>query len=535
MPEATVVIVDDDRTMLRLCQRSLERASFRVITTLDPLDAIHVLEHERADLLLSDIRMPVMDGFALIARAKELQPGLPVLVMTGFGSVDTAIQALHRGVDGLILKPFEDPSDLVEAVQRTLDQTRQKRDATRLQVLRPLFGVSETLLAETSPRQVEKLSLQAMIDLFQACCVGIYDVCGSEEDAPYDRIAEYGIAQQEAAGVYQVLLGLVFAEETPALYLTNGPGNEQIKDLLRQLGYGCALVSVVRRNKGHFAFFAARSHRGQVFTEADMDMFAILARQSTVAMENARLYSDLRNYVQQVETSQRALIQAEKMAVVGRLMGSLAHEINNPLQAVRNCLHLAARRDVSDDERLNYLDLTDSELERLVSTVRSLLDVSRAGKVEEEGLQITTIIERVQGLLEPQLRAKNIQLEVTYTGEPLALPGVPDQLQQVFFNLLLNSMDSMEDQTEEKRIWLDVFFDTDRIHFMLEDSGPALPGEMRERMFEPFASTKTNGTGFGLAVSYGIIQAHHGTMEVNMPRRAGRACIEVTLPGCQGG
>jgi len=118
MMEATILIVDDDRTIIRLCQRLLERASYRVFTVMDPFDALKILERQKVDLLLSDIRMPIMDGFELISQAKQYQPELPVLVMTGYGSIDYAIQALHRGVDGLILKPFENSAELLQAVQR---------------------------------------------------------------------------------------------------------------------------------------------------------------------------------------------------------------------------------------------------------------------------------------------------------------------------------------------------------------------------------------------------------------------------------
>ena len=127
MSESSVLIVDDDRGIVRLCQRLLERASFKVYASTDPNEAIHLMDLYKMDLLLSDIRMPVMDGFELISRAKQVQPDIAVLVMTGFGTVETAIQALHKGVDGLILKPFENTADLVSAVERVLTASRERK------------------------------------------------------------------------------------------------------------------------------------------------------------------------------------------------------------------------------------------------------------------------------------------------------------------------------------------------------------------------------------------------------------------------
>ena len=96
MPGSVILIADDDRTTVRLCQRLLERSAYQVIIAVDPIDALKILEWQKVDLLLSDIRLPAMDGFELISQAKKIQPDMPVLVMTGYGSMENAIQALRR-------------------------------------------------------------------------------------------------------------------------------------------------------------------------------------------------------------------------------------------------------------------------------------------------------------------------------------------------------------------------------------------------------------------------------------------------------
>jgi C4-dicarboxylate-specific signal transduction histidine kinase len=90
--------------------------------------------------------------------------------------------------------------------------------------------------------------------------------------------------------------------------------------------------------------YAGREHTIAAFRQVDWEMYLLLVRQAAVAMENARLYEEQREYVRRVEESQQALVRAEKMAAAGRLTASIAHEINNPLQAVQNCLHLATRK-----------------------------------------------------------------------------------------------------------------------------------------------------------------------------------------------
>jgi signal transduction histidine kinase/CheY-like chemotaxis protein len=534
MVDTVILIVDDDRTIVRLCQRLLERSAFQVVTAIDPLDALKVLEQRKIDLLLSDIRMPVMDGFELIRMAKQYQPDLPVLVMTGYGSIDTAIQALHRGVDGLILKPFENSSELIQAVQRVLEESKQKRDAARLLVLRPLFDVTERLLAETAPLALEELILDSVFNLFQVQFAGIYRKRGNKSALETVRIKEADQAERNAE-----IGGYICAEvaaAAPAVYNISGPDSSpEVQKYLQKMGLASLLVARVQQNDSHLVFCASRGEGSPLFAEADLEMFVILARQAAVAMENARLYSDLRDYVRQIEESQRALVQAEKMAAVGRLMASMAHEINNPLQAVRNGLHLAARKEIESEKRFQFMDMTANELERLVKTVRRMLDFYRPGGDEWEVVDLIQIINKVLVLLDPQMRDQGVKLHLHFPQESVIMFASPDQIHQVFFNLLINAIDSFEEcgknrHEEPNEIWIDVYLQQQQVQILIEDSGIGIAVELQERVFEPFVSTKKNGTGLGLSVSYGIMERHQGSLKVIPPRYRNGACFEMTLP-----
>src|SRR3972149_2854871 len=129
MDEPFVFVVDDEPGIALLCKRILSRAGFRVDTETHPHKAIEFLKQNAIDLLLVDIRMPEVDGFEGIHHLKQLQPDAAVLVMTGYGTVETAIRALRQGVDGLLLKPFGQGADLIEAVKQALVDSPQKHDA----------------------------------------------------------------------------------------------------------------------------------------------------------------------------------------------------------------------------------------------------------------------------------------------------------------------------------------------------------------------------------------------------------------------
>jgi signal transduction histidine kinase/CheY-like chemotaxis protein len=528
MAEETILIVDDDRTMLVLCQHLLEMAGYRVITAANPLEGLRILERQRADLLLTDIRMPVMDGFELISRAKQYQPDLPVLVMTGYGSIENAIQALHRGVDGLIVKPFENTAEPLQAVRRILEANRQKRDAVRVHALRPLFDLTERLLSETSPHTLEKLIIETVTALLQASFAGIYRFEGGAGRPETGQVLEStpGYPARDA-----VLDWLRSWDGGPVVAGAGGP--LQFQTVLHEAGLETLMVAPVVRTS-HLVFCAGRGTGAASYNEADLEMFVILARQAAVAMENARLYSELKDYVNQVEESQRALIQAEKMAAVGRLVASLAHEINNPLQAVRNCLHLAGRKGLDEKQLSQYLEMTDNELDRLVQTVRRMLDFYRPVSAEKEQVDVCTVVEQVLALLDAQMREQGIQVHYSRPGAVRPAMAVPSQLQQVIFNLLINAIDALEESRGAdkvgKEIWVDVFDDGRRVTVLVEDSGPGVPEALQEQIFEPFVSTKKNGTGLGLAVSFGILERHQGRLALAPPRYASGACFEVVLP-----
>ena len=255
-------------------------------------------------------------------------------------------------------------------------------------------------------------------------------------------------------------------------------------------------------------------------------MFLLLVRQASVAMENAHLYEELREYVRRVESSQQALIQAEKMAAAGRLTASIAHEINNPLQAVQNCLHLATRAEVTEKKRREYLDLANIELNRLMTTVQRMLDYYRPGAVEPQWVDLIPLLRHVINLLLPQLKARGILVKTNYSSKLTPVMAVSSQLEQVFLNIILNAYDAMPEGGELR---ISARLSQDSAEILFQDTGIGVPEEMRGRIFEPFVSNKQGGTGLGLSVSYGIISAHGGTLDLVPDNKPG-ACFRVILP-----
>jgi len=159
-----------------------------------------------------------------------------------------------------------------------------------------------------------------------------------------------------------------------------------------------------------------------------------------------------------------------------------------------------------------------------------MLDFYRPGKIDKEIIQLNTIVEKVVSLLQPQLRDRFIQLNVSI---PVNLPvfwGAADQIQQVIFNLLLNAIDALDEIKHNRVIWIEANCQDGANCLWVEDSGLGIDPAMEAQLFEPFISTKKNGTGLGLSVSYNIMQAHGGSIRVVNSMHGSGARLEIRIP-----
>ena len=166
------------------------------------------------------------------------------------------------------------------------------------------------------------------------------------------------------------------------------------------------------------------------------------------------------------------------------------------------------------------------ELERLMKTMQRMLDFYRPGAVKVERVDILDLLKHVLSLTSQQLGQRHIEVKTNLPKSLPAIYAVNSQIQQIFFNIILNAMDAM---TGGGSLNIQAYAVENGIEMLFEDSGPGIPEEMRNNIFEPFYSTKDGGTGLGLTVSYNIVTAHGGTLDLIDGRDTG-ACFRLFLP-----
>jgi len=231
---------------------------------------------------------------------------------------------------------------------------------------------------------------------------------------------------------------------------------------------------------------------------------------------------------------QERLMQSEKMASVGQLVSGVAHELNNPLTGIMGFAQLLLTRDMDERSR-HEVETIQGEAERAAKIVQNLLSFARRHKAEKELVNLNTLLERVLELRSYDLRLKNITLDLELDPQLPRTMADPDQIQQVFFNIITNAEHAMLEAHSQGHLIVRSGVAGGYIRLSFADDGPGLPPENLRRVFDPFFTTKKvgEGTGLGLTIAYGIIEDHGGRIRAESRPGKGATFI-VDLPIVQG-
>jgi signal transduction histidine kinase len=258
------------------------------------------------------------------------------------------------------------------------------------------------------------------------------------------------------------------------------------------------------------------------FEQDELDFAVALAQQCACAIDKARLIEE-----QQARYDQLAL-HTEKLSALGRMAAGIAHEINNPLAGVLLYSSNLYKKVPDESPLKEGMEIIMRETQRCKIIIQELLEFARDREPKKTTADIHQIIDRAANMLENEFRLRHINLQKKYSTELNDCMLDENQLQQVFVNLFLNAAHAID---QEGTIEVLTHPDTVGEHMVIEvrDSGCGIAPEHLNKIFEPFFSTKTNGSGLGLAVSYGIVQNHRG--QLTAESQAGRgACFTITLP-----
>src|SRR5512142_285237 len=299
-----ILVVDDEDMIRDLCYHILSSEGYQVATAPTGSAALEELGRNDMDLLITDIKMPEIDGLELFERVKQLNQDIVTIFITGHGTLDTAIESLMRGVDGFVLKPFTQ-EELLAAVDRAITRSRLKKENIRLKALIPLFEISKLLVTEIDLAHLFKIITEVLVQEFAVDRVSL--MLMDDSSGTLLIRASHGlssdIARKARRGLGEGVAGLVLKYRKPLIISEGKHPDQEVMNAINLENMPASSMSVplIGKNK-LFGVLNVSKFSGPAFTTSDLQVVLILSSQVVTAMENASLYEDLRdNYFRTVQ------------------------------------------------------------------------------------------------------------------------------------------------------------------------------------------------------------------------------------------
>ena len=293
--------------------------------------------------------------------------------------------------------------------------------------------------------------------------------------------------------------------------LAKGVNISELNEVLKKMSFLESEVSIPLVSKGTLIGIINLGYKfnKDIYSHEDIELLSTLANQTTIAVENARLYEDLKK-------SKSYIRRADRLASLGTLTAGLAHEIRNPLVAIKTLTQLLPERLDDEEFRNQFLQIAAGEVDRISSLVNELLDFARPSDPKLEQEDINTVLDGMILLISTETKKKQINIIKNYAPDLPLVQIDREQIKQVFLNVLLNGIEATSENGKimvQTRSFIKPGGDP-YIQVEVSDTGCGIPPDYIEDIFNPFFTTKSTGSGLGLSISNQIIQDHKGYIVV---------------------
>lgn len=285
-------------------------------------------------------------------------------------------------------------------------------------------------------------------------------------------------------------------------------------------------VPLIVRNESIGVIVADNVYTEVPITEDLVNVLTMFANQAALAIENAETCKRLEDKVTQLTTTQQRLIRAEKFAAIGSIVSYIAHEIRNPLVTIGGFTRSLSRFHFEDAKIKTNLDIILDEVVRLENILNNIANFSKPSIPKKATCQVCEIVKNICSLMENYFKERNINFSMEFEPSIPPILAVSSQITQVLFNTLMNAVESMPDGGDLS-IRIKLIDKTIKIDIM--DTGAGMKKEELQNIFEPFYTTKLEGSGVGLVISRKIIEEHGG--KVSVKSKCGRGTtLSLFLP-----
>jgi len=395
-----------------------------------------------------------------------------------------------------------------------------------------LYHLTQNLAASLDPDQLMKDTVEFLQKEFGYYHVQIY-IVDNETESLVARHGAGAIGNQLAERGHSLQVGTGTSghvAETGLPFFTNNVDNVVffMRNPLLPDTHAEMVLPIIVNNK-IWGVINIQEISSNLFSQKQTKLMEAVTQQLAVALQKANLYSELQTSLQLEKTIRAQLVQSERLAVVGRLLASVSHELNNPLQAIQNVLFL-----LKDEEKLSTQGRQDmevilSETERMASLIGRLRDTYRSTQAEEfRDVNINPLVEDVFALISTYMRHRKIAFEFIPEPELHPISGIPEQIRQVLLNLFMNAVESMN-KGGKIIVQTQNILERDQILLTVTDTGTGISPDVFDGIFDPFVTNKETGTGLGLTITRDIIFHHQGDIHAENNLKGG-ATFMIWLP-----
>ncbi len=273
------------------------------------------------------------------------------------------------------------------------------------------------------------------------------------------------------------------------------------------------IQSLKHKNKLIGILLLGSRPENQSFSKREKKLLSVFGSQIATALQNNLLYEELRKKNKILKETQQELVQSAKLAAIGKLAAGVAHEINNPLVSMNGYTRLLKKKS-EDPELQEYTEILEEEIDRCKNIVQDLLKFARQGKDSSfKTFNLKDPLNNCLQTLAPRLENKKISVNTVFPEKQCKIEGDPDQIYQVFLNLLVNALEAVK--PSNGRIEVKIESGPGSHLVTISDNGPGIPEDIKDKIFDPFFTTKDAGTGLGLSIVYNILDIHGGEISLH--------------------
>jgi signal transduction histidine kinase/CheY-like chemotaxis protein len=540
-----ILVVDDEEIMLKLACDALRSQGHLVTGASGAFEALDKLKQTKFDFILTDIKMPEMDGLELIQAAHQIDSSMGAIFMTGYASLDTAKKAIHEGAYDYILKPF-DLQEIRSAITRAIQKRQKALVDGREKGLSELFDLNRILYAAGDKKSVLRLSLEFALaqsqlkagiilhweketeelHLFWAQDLEKNLFVGTTTKIDHAQIAEWSQVR-DILQIKSLRVHPLFSQLKSLL------SDSSVMDSLLQPDAQLILVPLKRADSTNGIIVLLKTTKDSNLSEEDLKLLAILGIQTAISLENLTFLLETKKSYDELQNLQEQIIRQEKLATQGRISAEVGHELNNFLTVIMgNFQILTMKINKGETDSLNQqLEIISTNLGKIKRFAQGLLDFSTL-KAEKSECDINDLIEKTILFIKPQNIFKNISLITELKPDLPHLMVDASQIQQVLYNLLNNAADAMGKRKGEGgtiTIGTEYHPEKKQVEIQVKDTGKGMSKEEMEKLFTRGFTTKESGHGIGLSICHKIIDQHGGTIHVESELNQGTTFI-IRLP-----